>query len=58
MHATRAPTHRQRVSRGIAALKIIATTFVMHAMVGRRARQLKMPRPAAYDLDGENAVVR
>ena len=26
----------------------IATTLVMHAMVGRPSRQLKMPRPAAY----------
>ena len=48
MQATRVPTQRQRASRGIAALKIIATTFVMLAMVGRRARQLKVPPRDAY----------
>jgi len=48
MLATKAPAHRQRVNRPIAALQVIATTFVMNAMVGRRSRQLKMPRPDAY----------
>jgi hypothetical protein len=36
------PTRSQRVNRAI------ATTFVMHAMVGRRSLQLKMPHPDAY----------
>ena len=49
MQATRAPTRSQRASRVIAALPVIATTFVMHAMVGRQSRQLKMPRPDAYE---------
>jgi len=49
MQATKAPAHRQRVNRSIAALQVIATTFVMNAMVGRRSRQLKMPRPDAYN---------
>ena len=31
---------------------VIATTFVMHAMVGRRSSQLKMPRPDAYRRPG------
>ena len=48
MQAIRAPTRRQRASHVIAALQFIATTFVMHAMVGRRSSQLKMPRPDAY----------
>ena len=48
MQATRTTTHSQRASRVIAALPVIATTFVMHAMVGRRSRQFKMPRPDAY----------
>jgi len=48
MLATKAPAHRQRVNRPIAALQVIATTFVMNAMVGRRSRQIKMPRPDAY----------
>ena len=48
MQAIRAPTRRQRVSRVIAALQFIATTFVIHAMVGRASSQLKMPRPDAY----------
>ena len=48
MKATREPTQRQRASRGIAALNIIATKFVMLAMVGRRARQLKVPPRDAY----------
>jgi hypothetical protein len=39
--------HSQRTSRVIAALPVLATTFVMHAMVGRRNDQLKMPRPDA-----------
>ena len=48
MQAIRAPTRRPRVSRVIAALQFIATTFVIHAMVGRASSQLKMPRPDAY----------
>ena len=48
MHASRAPTHSQRASRVIAALRIIATTFIMSAMVGRHSAQFKMPRQAAY----------
>ena len=50
MQTTRAPPRSQRASRVIAALQALATTFVMHAMVGRTARQLKMPRPDAYQL--------
>jgi len=50
MQTTRAPPRSQRASRVIAALQAIATTFVMHAMVGCRSRQLKMPRPDAYDI--------
>jgi len=49
MQANRAPTRSQRMSSIIAALPVIATTFAMHAMVGCRSRQLKMPRPDAYD---------
>ena len=48
MQTTRAPTRSQRASRVIAALQAIATTFIMHAMVGRTSHQLKMPRPDAY----------
>jgi len=47
--ATKAPAHRQRVNRPIAALQVIATRFVMNAMFRRRSRQLKMPRPDAYE---------
>ena len=63
MHATRAQTHRPRASHVIAAaLQFIATTFVMHVMVGCPSRQLKMPCPDAYtaldlhviELQGEN----
>ena len=51
MHATRAQTHRPRASHVIAAaLQFIATTFVMHVMVGCPSRQLKMPCPDAYEL--------
>ena len=49
MHAIRAPTRRQRASHVIAALQFIATTFVMHVMVGCSSGQIKMPRPDAYD---------
>ena len=48
MQTTKMPTRSQCASRVIAALPVIATTFAMHAMVGRTARQLKMPRPDAY----------
>ena len=48
MQATRMPTHSQRASRAVAVLQSIATTFVMHAMVRRSPRQLKMPRQDAY----------
>ena len=48
MQATKATARRQRASRVVAALQLFATTFVMHAMVGRYFRQLKMPRPDAY----------
>ena len=48
MHATRAQTRRQRASHVIAALQFIATTFVMHVMVGCSSDQIKMPRSDAY----------
>jgi len=48
MQATRATPRSQRASRAITVSLVIATTFVMDAMVGRRSRQLKMPRPDAY----------
>ena len=48
MQPTRATTRSQHASRVIAALQLIVTTFVMHAMLGRCPRQLKMPRPDAY----------
>ena len=48
IQASSAPTRSQRAIRAIIALPVIATTFVMYAMVGRRSRQLKMPRPDAY----------
>jgi hypothetical protein len=44
MHATTAQAHSQRASCVIAAMHFVTTTFVMHAMVGRQSRQLKMPR--------------
>ena len=56
MPATRAPLHSQRASRVIAALTVIATTFAMHAMVRRASRQLKMPRPDAYDQPAQRLV--
>ena len=52
MQATKAPARRQRTSRVIAAPQLIATTFVMHAMVERYARQLKMPSLDAYSVQG------
>ena len=48
VQAANVATRSQRVNRIVATLQIIATTFVMHAMVGRRSRQFKMPRPDAY----------
>lgn len=48
MQATRAPARSHRASRVIAVLPVIATTFVLHVMVWRYFRQLKMPRPDAY----------
>ena len=45
---TSAPARSQRAGRFIAALPVIATTFVVHRMVGRRSRQIKMPRAEAY----------
>ena len=41
-------THSQRASRIAAALPIIATTFIMHAMVRRYSSRFKMPRRDAY----------
>ena len=48
MQAANVATSSQRVNRVVATLQIVATTFVMHVMVRRRPRQLKMPRPDAY----------
>ena len=48
MQPTKMPTRSQCASRVITASLTITTTFVMHAMVGRRSTQLKMPRPDAY----------
>ena len=56
MHATKAHTRRPRASRVIAALPVIATTFVMHAIVGRASCQLKMPCPDAYYASAERRV--
>ena len=52
-----APTRSQRAIRAIIALPVIATTFVMHAMFGRRYRQLKMPRPDAYAVEVEDQLI-
>ena len=59
MQPTKTPTRSQRTSRVITASMIIATTFDMPAMVGRRSGQLKMPRPAAYggDVGGDKPGV-
>ena len=48
LQTTKMTTRRQRASCVITALQFIATTFVIHAMLGRRSPQLKMPRPDAY----------
>lgn len=48
MQADKIAPRSQRASCAIAVLPSIATTFAMHAMLGRRLRQLKMPRPDAY----------
>ena len=58
MQATKAPARSQRASSVIAALPVIAATFVMHAMLGRRSRQLKMPRPDAYSVPPSPACAR
>ena len=57
MQATTAQAHSQRASRVIAALHFVTTTFVMHAMVGRRSHQIKMPRQAPYPLTIRMAAV-
>ena len=56
MQATKATARRQRASRVVATLQLFATTFVMHAMVGRYFRQLKMPRPDAYTAHDEEVL--
>lgn len=42
------PTLRQRAANAITAMHAASTMFAMHAMLGRLAAQLKMPRPDAY----------
>ena len=48
MQTTKMTTRRQRASCVITTLQFIATTFVMHVMVGCSSDQIKMPRPDAY----------
>ena len=43
------PTLRQRAANAITAMHAASTMFAMHAMLGRLAAQLKMPRPDAYN---------
>ena len=43
------PTLRQRAANAITAMHAASTMFAMHAMLGRLAAQLKMPRPDAYE---------
>ena len=52
MMDTRTTAHSHRANRRTAALKTIATMFTMftmNAMVAARLRQIKVPRPDAYD---------
>ena len=56
MQPTRATTKSQHASRVIAALQLIAITFVMHAMVGRLSSQLKMPRLDAYQIQASKSA--
>jgi len=58
MQATRATPSNHRASGAIAVSLVIATTFVMHAMVGRQSRQVKMPRPDAYCCPAKTAADR
>ena len=44
------PTLRQYATTAITSLHAVPNMFVMGAMLGRPADQLKMPRPDAYDL--------
>ena len=52
MMDTRTTAHSHRATRVTAALKTIATMFTMNAMVAARLRQIKVPRPDAYDAGG------
>ena len=47
------PTLRQRAANAITAMHAASTMFAMHAMLGRLAAQLKMPRPDAYSVAHE-----
>ena len=49
MMDTRTMAHSHRANRRTVALKTIATMFTMNAMVAARRRQIKVPRPDAYD---------
>jgi hypothetical protein len=44
------PAFSQRATNAIAAVHIASTSFAMNAMLKRRAAQLKMPRPDAYEV--------
>ena len=44
------PTLRQYATTAITSLQAVPNMFVMGAMLGRPADQLKMPRPDAYDV--------
>ena len=54
------PTLRQRAANAITAMHAASTMFAMHAMLGRLAAQLKMPRPDAYtaQLPAEEGLAR
>ena len=51
------PTLRQRAANAITAMHAASTMFAMHAMLGRLAAQLKMPRPDAYTAEGSSALL-
>ena len=56
MMDTRTTAHSHRTNRGTAALRTIATTFNMNAMVAARSRQIKVPRPDAYSSAGSGEL--
>jgi len=57
MHTVKTTPCSQRRRLATASIQIVSTTFIKDTMLGRCLRQLKMPRPDAYEQAANGSFV-